>query len=68
MEQCMAATGGGRRIREGPEPAWCANTLAGGVAHPGGEGRINVLPWYRRVDVVSTSSETQGGKTGCPQG
>ena len=30
------------------------------------KGRINVLPWYRLVGVVSTSSETQGGKTGLP--
>ena len=32
----------------------------------GGEGRIKVLPWYRLVGVVSTSSETQGGKTVLP--
>ena len=31
-----------------------------------GEGRFNVLPWYRLVGVASTSSETQGGKTGLP--
>ena len=38
----------------------------GQVAHAGREGRINVLPWYRPIGVVSTSSETQGGKTGLP--
>ena len=32
----------------------------------GGEGRIKVLPWYRLVGLVSTSSETPGGKTVLP--
>ena len=41
-----------RRTREGPEPV-CASTLADRVAHAGGEGRINVLPWCRLVGVVS---------------
>ena len=31
-----------------------------------GEGRIDVLPWYRLVDVAKASSETQGGRTGLP--
>ena len=42
------------------------NHLELGVAHAGEEGRINVLPWYRRVGVAKTSSETQGGRTGLP--
>ena len=37
------------------------------VARAGGEERIYVLPWYRPVGVVSTSSETHGGKTGLPR-
>ena len=41
----------------------CAGTFVE-VAHAGGEGRIKVLLWYRLVGVASTSSETQGGKTG----
>ena len=36
----------------------CVSTFRRRVAHAGGEGRINVLPWYRLVGVVSTSSET----------
>ena len=50
---------------EGPEPAGVLSPSSK-VAHAGEEGRINVLPWYRLVRVVSTSSETQGGKTGLP--
>ena len=42
----------------GPEPAYVQTLLVSGVAHAGGEGRINVLPWYRPVGVVSTSSKT----------
>ena len=47
-----------QRTREGPEPA-CVQTFSQTVwdTH-GGEGRINVQPWYRLVGVVSTSSET----------
>ena len=41
----------------------CANTLSSGVAHAGGEGRINVLPWYRLVGVAKNSSETQRRKS-----
>ena len=57
------AAGGGPRER--PEPA-CVQTPWFGLAHAGEEGRINVLPWSRLVGVVSTSSETQGGKFGLP--
>ena len=32
----------------------CANTFGDGVAHAGGEGRINVLPWYRPAGVAKT--------------
>ena len=41
----------------------CANTLLQGW-HRRGEGRINVVPWYRPVGVAKTSSQTQGGRTG----
>ena len=35
----------------------------------GEKERINVLPWYRPVGVVSTSSEShKEGRPGCPQG
>ena len=47
-----------RRTRKGPEPALCASTLAAVWQTRGREWRINVLPWYRPVGVVSTSSET----------
>ena len=43
------------RQQEGPEPA-CVQTPLSKVAHAR-EERINVLPWYRLVGVVSTSSE-----------
>ena len=52
-----------RRTREGPEPA-CVRApfhLLGWHTQ-GGEGRINVLPWYRPVGVAKTSSETQRRK------
>ena len=37
------------------------------VAHAGGEGRINVLQWYRPVGVAKTSSETQRRKSRAAQ-
>ena len=37
----------------------CANTSGPWVAHAGGEGWMNILPWYRLVGVAKTSSETQ---------
>ena len=51
-----------RRTHEGPEPACVQTPLHGRVAHAGGEGLINALPWYRLVGVVRTSSETQRRK------
>ena len=36
----------------GPEPACVQTPFSSGVAHVGGEGRINVLPWYRPVGVA----------------
>ena len=57
-----------RRTREGPEPACVRTPYVAGVAHAGGEGRINVLPWFRLVDVAKTSSEThKEGEPGCPK-
>ena len=41
----------------------CAITWVWGVAHAGGEGWINILPWYRLVGVAKTSSETQRRKS-----
>ena len=60
------ATNRRRRTREGPEPACVRAPFDFGVAHAGGEGRINVLPWYRQVGVASTSTETQGKMIGLP--
>ena len=59
-----------RRTREGPEPACVRSPFDAGVAHAGGEGRINVLPLYRPVGVAKTSSETQEkhGRPAWPQG
>ena len=54
-----------RRTRVGPEPA-CVRAPCAEWHTQGKEGRMNVLPWYRLVGVASTSSETQGGKTGLP--
>ena len=55
-----------RRTCKGPEPA-CVQTPCLGVARAEGEGLINVLLWYRLVDVVSASSEThKEGRTGLP--
>ena len=55
-----------RRTREGPEPACVQAPFFARVAHAGREGRIDVVPWYRLVGVVRTSSESHEGKTGLP--
>ena len=47
-----------RRTREGPKPACVQTPLSPGWHTQGREGRIDVLPWYCLVGVVSTSSET----------
>ena len=52
-----------RRTREGPDPACVRSPLKVVVAHAGGEGWINILPWYRPVGVAKTSSETQRRKS-----
>ena len=63
--QGRSSTGGGGP--RGFRTCGCAITLKQGGTRRGWRGgRINVLPWYRLVRVVSTSSETQGGKTGLP--
>ena len=54
-----------RRTREGPEPACVRAPL--GVAHAGGEGRINVLPWYRPVGVAIPPVNRDGGRAGLPK-
>ena len=40
---------------------WCI-----GVAHAGGEGRINILPWYRLVGVPVPPVSRNGGRTRLP--
>ena len=61
----MLLTGGGG-THEGPEPA-CVQTPIDLAWHTRREkGELKSLPWYRLVGVVSTSSETQGGKTVLP--
>ena len=42
----------------GSQTCVCASIFGSKVAHAGEEGRINVVPWYRPVGVVSTSSES----------
>ena len=55
-----------RWTREGPNLRVCCHLCTTGWHTQGEKGRIDVLPWYRLVGVVSTSSETQGGKTELP--
>ena len=47
---------------------WCPQGMpkTGGGGHAEEEGRMNVLPWHRPIGVVSTSSESHGGKAGLP--
>ena len=59
-------TTGGSGPASFPNLRVCEHLFDFGVAHAGGEGRINVLPWYRQVGVASTSTETQGKKIGLP--
>ena len=47
-----------RQTREGPEPACVCKHLSSRSGTCRGEGRINVLPWYRPVGVAKTSSES----------
>ena len=65
--QGMPRTGGGGPVRV-PNLRVCKQTLfLQRVAHAGREGRINVVPWYPPVGVVSTSGEShKGWKTGLP--
>ena len=60
----MCSTGGGpARV---PNLRVCKH-LGPRVVHAGREGRINVLPWYCLVGVVSGSSgDAQGWRTGLP--
>ena len=44
----------------------CANTFSCGVAHAGGEGRINILPRYRPVGVAIPPVSREGGRAGLP--
>ena len=45
----------------------CANTFGDEVAHAGGEGWINILPWYGVVGVAIPPVSREGGRTGLPQ-
>ena len=51
-------TGGGGLARV-PNLRVCKHLFTAGVAHAGGEGRINVLPWYRPSRRGNTSSESR---------
>ena len=51
----------------GSRTCMCANTFGWGGTCMGGDGRINVLPWYRLVSVAKTSSETQRRKSRAAQ-
>ena len=57
----MPVTGGDGLVRV-PNLRVCKH-FGAGVADAGTERRINVLPWYRLVGVVKTSSETQRRKS-----
>ena len=56
----------------GSRTCLCAQThFHFGVAHAEGEGRINVLPWYRQVGVakyLQLDALTWGEEPGCPKG
>ena len=68
--QGVRGTGGG--LARVPNLPCVRAPFSSGVAHAGrggrrGEGRSNVLPWYRLVGAVSTSSQThKRGKAGLP--
>ena len=56
--------GGGLRV---PNLRVCKHPLASGVGHEGGEGRFNVLPWYRLVGVAILPTSREGGRAGLPK-
>ena len=58
--QGMSETGGGGLARVSNLRV-CRHPFVSGC-HTQGEGRINVLPWYRPVGVAKTSSESQRRK------
>ena len=57
-----------RRTREGPEPACVQTPFLSGVAHAGGEGRINVLPWCRPVGVAKRKNRAARKGKWSPRG
>ena len=72
MDQSLARMMGSPRLwakqaaadSRGSRTCVCAkNTSGPWLAHAGGEGWINILPWYRLVGVAKTSSETQRRKS-----
>ena len=68
--QGMPSTGGGGRV---PNLRVCKHLFLLGVAHAGGEGRIDVLPWYRLVGVATPpvrrpKPSVIGGSEGVRQG
>ena len=62
----MPSTGGGG-LAMVPNLRGVLPLLKRGWHTQGEKGELNVLPWYRPVGVVSTSSEdAQEGRPGCP--
>ena len=67
VSQGMHSTGGGGPARVPNLRVW--KHLSCGVAHAGGEGRINVLPWYRPVGVAKNLQlDAKEEERGCPKG
>ena len=63
--QGVRLTGGGGPARV-PNLRVCDHLLITGVARAGGEGRSNVLPWYRLVGVAEYLLKSQGREVpGC---
>ena len=63
--QGKRTTGGGGLARV-PNLRECKH-LSDGVAHVGGEGWINILPWYRLVGVAIPPVSREGVRTGLPK-
>ena len=60
--QGMSITGGGGHVRV-PNLRVCKHPFTSGVAHAGGEGRINI----RQVGVAILPVSREGGRAGLPQ-
>ena len=64
--QHRSGTGGGGLARV-PNLRMCKHPFLLGVAHAGGEGWINILPWYRPVGVAKPPVRRKGRRAGLPQ-